>query len=448
MTPKNNQSQRREFLKNTAVVTATSSLLMNASNLSAGLFNSQDETIKIGLVGCGGRGTGACIQALSTYGNVELVAMGDTDKGAVDGALERIKKAVAKKEGAKISVDEEHKFVGFDSYNKVIGSGIDLVILATPPGFRPQQFEAAVNAGKHIFMEKPVATDVYGVKRVLAAAEEAKKKNLKVGVGLQRHHQNNYLDLVQKIHDGVIGDIETLRVYWCNQGIWEPRKKREDCKTEMEYQMYGWYYFTWICGDQICEQHIHNIDVGCWMKGFKYPVSARGMGGREVRRADKYGDIFDHHAVEYTFEDGSKMFAHGRHMQGCWNEVAEFASGTKGRATGSDYQLFGKDGEKYSYRGPKNDPYQTEHDDLFKAIRENTPYTEAHNGAMSTMTAILGRMSTWSGKEVTMEKALESNFRWVPDSFSWEMTPPIAPDANGKYPVAVPGVFDPYKSYI
>jgi predicted dehydrogenase len=239
-----------------------------------------------------------------------------------------------------------------------------------------------------------------------------------------------------------------LRVYWNGQGIWEPRREREKCKTELEYQMYGWYYFTWICGDQICEQHIHNIDVGCWVKGNKFPVSAQGAGGREVRNADKYGDIYDHHNVEYTFDDGSKMFSMCRHMRGCWNQVDEYASGSKGRADISGKSSYEAGGEKYQYRGPKNDPYQTEHDDLFKAIRENTPYNEAEYGAMSTMTAILGRMATWSGKELSMEKALESNFKWVPDQFDWDMKPPIAPDANGKYPVAVPGVFDPFKSYI
>ena len=446
MTSQNKNTPRREFLKATSLAAAATPFL-GTSPLSAGVFTSQDEKVKIGIVGCGGRGTGACEQAMSTYGNVELVAMGDVDKVKIDNTLNRVKKAVAKKETSTFSVDEEHKFVGFDAFQKVIDSDIDLVILATPPGFRPQMFEAAIKAGKHVFMEKPVATDIYGVNRVLKAAEEAKKKNLKVGVGLQRHHQNKYVDIIQKLHDGVIGDIEALRVYWSTAGVWDPRRKREDCKTEMEYQMYGWYYFGWLCGDQICEQHIHNLDVGCWAKGFKFPVKARGMGGRQVRTDKKYGEIYDHTHVEYTFDDGSKMFSYGRHIPGCWNEVSEYAIGTKGRSdiAAARYEA---GGESYRYRGPSNNPYQTEHDELFKAIRENTPYNEAEYGAKSTMTAIIGRMACYSGKEIVWDKAIASNFRWVPDNFSWDMEPPVTPDENLVYKVAVPGVYDPYQSYI
>lgn len=439
------ESTRRDFVK-TSTAAAVGAGLLSSLGTPSGAYAQGEETLKIGLVGCGGRGSKACVQALSTAGNVELVAMGDAFADHLQNSLDRISRAVSKNKTAKVSVDEDHKFVGFDAYQKVLDSGVDLVILATPPGFRPIHFEAAVKAGKHVFMEKPVATDATGVRRVLAAAQEAKKKNLKVGVGLQRHHQGSYKDIIQRVHDGAIGTVTSLNVYWNGGGVWDPRKKREDTKTEMEYQLRNWYYYNWICGDHIVEQHIHNLDVGCWAKGGMYPVKANGMGGREVRTDPKYGEIFDHHAVEYTFEDGTKMYSQCRHIKGCWNSVSEHAIGTKGMVSfsgRSKYKTF--DGDEYSYRGPKDDPYQVEHDDLFNAIRTNTSYSEAEYGAMSTMTAILGRMATYSGKELNMEKALASTISVMPKEFSWDAEMPSNPDPQtGEYPVPVPGIYKAY----
>ena len=320
---------------------------------------------------------------------------------------------------------------------------IDLVILATPPGFRPIHFEAAVNAGKHIFMEKPVATDAAGVAKVLESARKAKEKNLKVGVGLQRHHQLKYQDIIKRIQDDEIGDVVALRVYWNGGGVWDPRLAREDATSEMEYQLRNWYYYNWLCGDHICEQHIHNLDVGNWIKG-SYPIRAEGMGGREVRTDKKYGEIYDHHAVEFTFDDGSKMFSQCRHIPNCWNSVSEWAHGTKGHAnvSGASYELY--DGKKQRYRGDNNDPYQTEHDDLFHAIRNNISYNEAEYGAMSTATSILGRIATYSGKSVNMSDMLASNFSIMPKEMAMNATPPTTPNENGEYPIPVPGVYKPY----
>ena len=324
---------RRDFVK-TSAAAAVGAGLLGTFAAPAGAYAAADDTIKIGLVGCGGRGTGAATQALSTKGNVKLIAMADAFRDQLDSSLNNIKRRHADR----VAVDDDHKFVGFDAYKQLIDSGVDLVILATPPGFRPIHVEAAVKAGKHVFMEKPVATDAPGVRKVLAAVEEAKKKNLKLGVGLQRHHQNTYIETLGHLKDGAIGDIIALRVYWNGGGVWDPRKTREQVSSEMEYQMRNWYYYTWLCGDHICEQHIHNLDVGCWVKD-AYPVKAYGMGGREVRTAPKYGQIFDHFAVEYEFADGTRMYSQCRHIPNCWNSVSEHAHGSKGSAniSGASY---------------------------------------------------------------------------------------------------------------
>ena len=279
-----------------------------------------DDTIKIGLIGCGGRGTGAASQALNTKGNVKLVAMGDAFKDRLESSLQSLQK-----EGGianRIDVPEERRFVGFDAYKQVLDAGVDLVILATPPGFRPIHFEAAVDAGKHVFMEKPVAVDAPGVRAVLAAAQVAQQKNLAVGVGLQRHHEAAYIETIKRLQDGAIGDIVATRVYWNGAGVWVHPKT--EGQTEMEYQMRNWYYFNWLCGDHIVEQHIHNLDVINWLKR-GYPVKAEGMGGRQVRTGKDYGEIFDHHAVEFEYADGTRLFSHCRHIPNCWDSVSEHA---------------------------------------------------------------------------------------------------------------------------
>jgi predicted dehydrogenase len=322
-----------------------------------------------------------------------------------------------------------------------------MVILATPPGFRPIHFEAAVKAGKHVFMEKPVATDAPGIRKVLAAAEEAKKKNLGVGVGLQRRHDANYIETIKRIHDGEIGDVVDMRVYWNGDVPWvNPRAKLEKDRggklSEMEYQMRNWYYFTWLCGDNICEQHIHNLDVANWVKKGP-PVKANGMGGCEVRKGNEYGQKFDHHFIEYEYADGSRVFSQCRHIPGCWGHVHEYATGTKGTANVAGHSIQTYDGKKWNSK-VGSQPYQVEHDDLFASIRSGNPYNEAEYGATSTFTSILGRMATYSGVEVTWKDALEKGADLMPKEYSFEATPPVMPDAEGNYPRAIPGKTKPY----
>lgn len=394
-------------------------------------FAQASDTLKIALVGCGGRGSGAANQALNVPGT-KLVAMADAFPDRLEGALANLKQT----QGAKVDVPADRQFVGFDGYKNAI-SLADVVILATPPGFRPMQFEEAVRQGKHVFAEKPVATDAPGVRRFLAAAEEAKKKNLKVGIGLQRHHQPGYLETVKRLHDGAIGDIQAMRVYWNDAGVWvNPRKPGQ---TEMEFQMRNWYYFNWLCGDHITEQHIHNLDVANWVKK-GYPVKARGMGGRQVRTAKEYGEIYDHHAVEFFYADGSTVFSQCRHIRGCWSEVNEYAVGTKGLANVGGYTIKPTSGDAWRYKSEKQvDPYQQEHDDLFAAIRSNTDYNEAFNGAKSTMTSIMGRFATYSGVEISWDQALNSELNLFPDKLAWDAMPKSLPDDEGFYKIAMPG---------
>ncbi len=434
-------TNRRSFLK-ASTTTAISAGLLGAT--SSRLFAGVDDTVRVGLVGCGGRGTGAAIQALSSNsGKVKLVAMGDAFRDELDRSINEISAQTANIETAEIDVPEESKFVGLDAYEKVLASDIDLVVLATPPGFRPIHFEAAVNAGKHVFMEKPVATDAPGVRRVLEAAKKAKERNLKVGVGLQRRHQNCYLEYVDRIHQGDVGEILAMRVYWNSGGVWDPRKTREECRSEMEYQIRNWYYYTWLCGDHIVEQHIHNLDVGCWVKN-KWPVSAHGLGGRQVRTDKKYGEIYDHHAVEYTFDDGSVMTSQCCHIGNTWGSVDEWAHCTGGivHLTNNHRQctIARTDGTIERFSGENDNPYQIEHDDMFRAIRENTEYNEAENGAYSSMVAILGRMCTYSGKELQWDEALNNGSNIMPERYDWDAEPPTLPNENGEYPIAVPGI--------
>jgi predicted dehydrogenase len=434
-------ASRRQFLCTSSAVALGAGLV---GSLSSRVYAGVDDTIRVGLVGCGGRGTKAAAESLSTSGKVQLVAMGDAFRDQLEKSLQQITKNVEGIETATVDVPAERQFAGFDAYQKVLEQDIDLVILATPPGFRPIHFEAAVAAGKHVFMEKPVAVDAPGVRQVLAAAAQAKAQGLKVGVGLQRRHLSTYNDVIDRIHDGAIGDIIALRVYWNGGGVWEPRKTREQVSTEMEYQMRNWYYYNWLCGDHIVEQHIHNLDVGCWVKD-AYPVVAMGMGGREVRTDKRYGEIFDHHAVEYTFADGTKMFSQCRHIRNCWSSVTEHAHGTRGSADLVDSRritMSTYDGWN-TYTSNKQegeDPYQTEHDRLHAAIRMGEQYNEAEYGAHSTLVAILGRMCTYSGREITWEQALHGERAIRPDGYDWNANPPSLPNEHGEYAIPVPGL--------
>lgn len=435
---------RREFVKKAAILTG--GLMASPLLARTGFFPNGDDAIKVALIGCGGRGTGAAFQALSVKENVRLVAMADAFRNRLDDSYKFLtgedNKSYSAEEinkvKARVDVPESNKFIGFDAYKKAIALA-DVVILTTPPGFRPIHFEEAVNQGKQVFMEKPVAVDPAGVQRVLAAAAKAKAAKLNVVVGLQRHYQRGYRELLHRIHDGKIGDVISGQVYWNQGDLWV--NPRQAGQTEMEYQMRNWYYFNWLSGDHIVEQHIHNLDVMNWAKQ-AYPVKAQGLGGRQMRTGKEFGEIFDHHAVEYHYADGTVLNSQCRQISGCFTKVDETIIGTKGTVFCDEGLVKLRNGKVLYQHHGENDknPYQNEHDELFDAIaRGEYKFNDAENGAKSAFTAIIGRMATYSGQVIEWEKTLNSGLSIMPKTFAWDANPPSLPDENGFYAVAGPG---------
>ena len=432
---KKNNLTRRNFVKNSTLV--ITGVLSTGATVEAMANVNREKKLKLALVGCGGRGSGAAVQALTADENVELVAMADAFADRIEKSLKGIKEHFDGEK--KIIVKEKNRFVGFNAYKKAIDLA-DVVILTTPPGFRPYHFEYAIQNDKHVFMEKPLATDPVGIRKVLATAKIAKAKKLNVVVGLQRHYESKYIDLKQRVDEGEIGKIRGGQVYWNDAGVWT--KKRQAGQTELEYQMRNWYYFNWLCGDHILEQHIHNIDVANWFIG-DYPISAQGMGGRQVRTGKDHGEIFDHHFVEFTYASGAVISSQCRHIRGTMRRVDEVFQGTKGSIEIGKGEITNLDGNsKYKYPkkwGEDPNPYQVEHNKLFASIRNGGVISDAENGAMSTLTAILGRMATYTGKKITMEEALNSKLHLMPEKVTWETTPPSLPDSEGNYPIPMPG---------
>ncbi len=344
---------RRDFLKgSTAVAGAT---LAAGMSIHRAAHAAGSDVIKVALIGSGGRGTGAATQQMTADKNVKLIAVADAFENRAKGSLDRLKQRFPDQ----VAVPDDQVFTGLTAYKNAIATDADLVILATPPGFRPMQYKAAIDAGKHVFMEKPCCVDAPGYKTLIAASKMADEKKLMVGVGLQRRHETRYIETIQKLRDGAIGDIMLTRVYWNGGGIWN--RRREPGMTEMQYQVHNWYHFCWVCGDNICEQHVHNLDVGNWVRGDKHPVEANGMGGCSARYLGGNkgtGQIFDHHFVEFTYDDGTKMYSQCRHMAGTWGQISEAAHGTKGTAVPSGRI---DAAEKWSFRGNSPGGHQQPH---------------------------------------------------------------------------------------
>ena len=430
----NSQSQgpnpgwtRRRFIRNAAAIAGASALTnVKFSSVHA----AGDSTIRFCVIGCGGRGKGAAEQIMNSPHPTKLVAMADAFGDKVEGCLKKLQKRHADK----IDVPAERRFTGFDAYKKAIDSGVDLVVLATPPGFRPPHLEYAVNQKKHVFMEKPVAVDGTGVRSVLASTAQAKKNNTTLAVGLQRRHQPNYIETIKRLQDGAIGDILYTRAFWNGSGVWN--RPRMPGATEMEYQMRNWYYFVWLCGDHVVEQHIHNLDVINWLKG-AYPVKASGQGGRQVRTGKEFGEIFDHHFVEFEYADGSRLYSQCRHIKGCGRQVSEHAYGPTGYSDIHRSVIYGENAWKH--KGPRVSGHQQEQLDLIDALVRGEVYNEGEYGAMSTMTSILGRLATYSGKEVTCEEGLNSKVDMMPKHLAWDGNPPTLPGEDGFYKIPVPG---------
>ena len=411
---------RREFLAASTVAVAA----------APRVFARGDDVIRIGLIGCGDRGTGAAVNALSADKNVKLVAMGDAFEDRLTGSLATLlaKETVANR----VTVKPDARFVGFDAYKDVIAN-CDVVLLTTPPQFRPLHLKAAVEAGKHVFAEKPCAVDAPGVRSVLASCEAAKKKGLSVVSGLCFRYDAGFRECVKRIHNGDIGEVVTLFANDYRGGRWA--KPRQPEWSDMTYQMRNWYNFTWLSGDFNVEQHVHFLDVCAWVMQNKYPVRAMGMGGRTVLAGTEYGNIYDHFSVVYEYDNGVRLVSNTRQQPRCKSDMSAHALGTKGRS-----QLSEKDGgmwikaaKDWTFDGPANAMYQAEHEELFASIRANKPINNGEYMANSTLLAIMGRMAAYTGEQVTWKMAMDSKEDLTPAKWDWAAKLPDPP-------AAIPGV--------
>lgn len=414
---------RRTFLQATAASAATAALL-------PGAFAAGNDVLKIGLIGCGMRGTGAARQALSADPNVKLVSMCDAFPDYLERSLKNLKniKSVADK----IDVPPERRFSGFDGYKKVLESDVDVVLLTTPPGFRPLHLEAAIKAGKHVFCEKPVAVDPTGVRSVIASAKLAKEKNLSLCSGFCYRYDYAKRETVKRIQDKAIGDVAAMHITYLTGSIWHRGQLPE--WTPMEVQMRNWYYYTWLSGDFIVEQHCHNFDKAHWVFG-DVPVSASGVGGRQVRRDPKFGHIYDHFAVTLEYANGAKLFSSCRQTDGCDGDVNDHVMGTKGSAQLMKHTVSPFGGSEWAFGSETKvkDMYQVEHDELFAGIRSGKLINDGESAAYSTLMAIMAREAAYTGRKITWKEALNAKQNLAPKEYAW------GPAASA--PVPMPGVY-------
>jgi predicted dehydrogenase len=434
-TSRDQAPSRRRFLGTAASAAAGA--------LAARAYAAEDNTIKVALIGCGGRGTGAAHNALSTKGPTKLWAMADV----FEDRLARSLRSLSKRWGEKVEVPPERRFLGMDAFKKAtdaLDEG-DVVLLTTPPAFRPIHLDYAVAKGRHVFMEKSFAVDAPGIRRVLKAGEEATQKNLKIAGGLMSRHYAPLEGAVQQIHDGKIGKVITAWAYREHGPV--PFTPRPEGRSLLAHQIRNYHGYTWLNGSFILDWLIHNLDVCCWVKN-AWPVAAQGQGGRQVRT--KPDQLFDHYAVEYHFPDGTRLFAQGRHMRDCWGFFGDIIHGATGSAVLGEgipqprvYTTHQRtpDNVIWQHKGKRPNPYQVEHDLLFDAIRNDTPYNETERCAYAAMTGILGRMAAESGKMISWKDALASNLELAPglENYTMDSKAPVLPDENGHYPIAEPG---------
>jgi predicted dehydrogenase len=397
-----------------------------------------DDVLKVALIGCGGRGTGAAAQCLAVPDRVKLVAVADAFQDRAENAAAQLTQLFP----GKVTLPRERIFSGLDAYRQAIACPVDLVLLCEPPGFRPEHYRLAVQSGKHVFMEKPCCVDAPGFRSIMESNKLADQKGLKVVVGLNSRHNPAYLETVRRIRDGAVGAIQFLRVFGSGSGVWvRPRKPEQ---TEMEYQMRNWFYFVWLSGDFNVEGGVHYLDIANWVRGDVHPVEAIGTGGRQVRKGKDVGHIYDHHSVDYTYADGTKLFFHCRHIPNCWQGVEMVVYGSLGIADCCKGRIEGP--KAWKYDGQKESGHLQEHFDLLRAIREGTPHNEGYYGATSSFTAVLGRMATYSGQLVRWDDAVAKGPDEMPKRLAWDAPPPVLPGPDGTYEHAVPmpGVYKAY----
>ncbi len=415
---------RRGFLKSTGAAVMAGTLLPHISTAKQPFGSSN--TLKVGLIGCGGRGAGAASQALQADPNVVLTAMGDAFQDRLDESYKELYEMYPDK----VKVDKAHKFVGFDAYKKVIESDVDVVLLTTPPAFRPDHMMAAVEAGKHTFCEKPVAIDAPGVRKVLEAAKKAKEKKLSVVSGFCFRYDFPKRALFEKVLKGEIGEIKNVYTVRNGGQLWS--KPRQPGWSDMEYQLRNWLYYDWLSGDFINEMMVHSLDMMSWALGDKNPIRATGTGGRQSRTEEIYGNAYDHFAIEYEYDKGVKGIHFSRQQDGCSTTNRVEVAGTQGNAfiQGNKHEITGK--VNWQYKGEKNDMYQTEHDELFASIRNGKPMNDGELMARSSMLGVLGRMVAYTGQTITYEEALNSKVSLSPaiDQYSWDLKWATAPVAR------------------
>ena len=420
---KKDYKSRREFIKKSGSAVLTSAVgfnILSAQPLYQRNINS--ETLKVGLIGCGGRGTGAALQASKADPNVIITAMADIFPDRLDKSYENLKL----ENPDRLKVDEGHKFIGFDSYRKLLETDVDVVILATPPNFRPGHLAAAVEADKHIFCEKPVAVDAPGIRSVIETAKKAKEKGLAMMSGFCWRHDTPKIDTYQRILDGAIGDVHTVYNTYNTGALWF--HERQPQWSDFEFQMRNWLYYTWISGDHITEQAVHSLDLMAWAMGDEVPLKATGTGGRQSRTEDQYGNVYDHFAIVYDYPNGKKGFHFSRQQKDCSRAYHVELTGSQGTSyidVFRKHEIKGK--EKWKWRGEKNNMYQNEHDTLFASIRKGEPYFDGIRMANSTMLAILGRMVAYTGQTLTWEEALNSQEVLGPEleAFNWDLKWPM-----------------------
>jgi predicted dehydrogenase len=419
-------ASRRDFLKTSSVAVGAA---LGTTLAVPAVHAAGSDLLRIGLVGCGGRGTGAAAQALQADRNVKLVAMGDAFEDRLRSSLATLRRD--QRLAGKIDVRPESQLVGFDAYKRVIAAA-DVVLLCTPSHFRPAHLKAAVAAGKHVFAEKPVAVDAPGVRSVLAACAEAKKKGLCIVSGLCLRYDNGFRETARRLHDGAVGEPVVLQANDHRGSNWA--RPRLEGMTDMQWQMRNWYNFTWLSGDFNVEQHVHFLDVCAWVMKDGYPERAIGTGGRQVRTGPEFGHIYDHFSVVYEYANGAKLFSSCRQQRGCKNDISAHVLGTRGQAALSERRrgLTIRSRGEWHYRGPHNNMYQTEHDELFAAIRAGRPINNGEYMARSTLLAIMGRMAGYTGQVITWDMALNSREDLSPPRYDWDVKLPVPP-------VAMPG---------
>ena len=429
---KTQKSSRREFLAGSATVVGATL----AANLSVArtAHAAGEGTFKVGLIGCGGRGSGAALNAMNAGKDVKLVAMADIFEDKVKSRRELLKK----QKPDQVAVDDDHCFVGFDGYQKVLDSDINVVIIACASHFHPAYLKAAIDADKHVFCEKPHSLDVPGIKRVETICEQAKAKGLSVVSGLCWRYHQGLRETMKRVHDGMIGEITAIQeTYMVTPYHVIDRKPGW---SEMEWQLRDWYHFNWLAGDQVLQQLIHSIDKGAWAMHDEPPVKAWGMGGRTACFGPSFGDLFDHQAIVFEYAGGVRMFGLCRNHVNCYNELSDTVFGTKGTAHLIKHQIEIGGEVEWKYEGPKTNMYDAEHQELFDSIRNGKPINNVKYMVGSTMLALLGQMVCHTGKQLTWDEAMESQASVELDRYGFDVEPPIKPNANGDYDIAVPGV--------